>query len=49
MLTINRYPFLAYVLVIHTVDYKRIKYLLCQGLFTTNLAELLNKHSIKID
>jgi len=38
MLTINRDPFLAYVSVIHTVGYKRIKYLLYQGLYTRNLA-----------
>ena len=48
MSTTNQDPFIAHVLIIHTLVYERIKYLLCQGLYTTNLYSLLNKQGIKV-
>jgi len=50
MSTTNRDYFIALVSIIHTVvGYKTIKYLLCQGLYTTNLDSPLNKQGFKID
>jgi hypothetical protein len=37
------------VSVLHVVGYERIKYLLCQGLYTTNQDSPLKKKGINID
>jgi hypothetical protein len=36
-------------LIIHTIGYERIKYLLCQELYTTNIDSPLNKQGINIE
>jgi hypothetical protein len=43
MSTTNQDPFIAQISVLHTVGYERIKYLLCQELYTTNQDSPLNK------
>jgi len=45
----NQDPFIAQVSVLHVVGYERIKYLLCQGLYTTNQDSPLKKKGINID
>jgi hypothetical protein len=45
----NQDPFILQVSILYVVGYERIKYLLCQGLYTMNQDLPLNKEGIKID